>query len=128
MANTLGWARVTPLIQRSERLRRGAWYRVIDDAASTQNVVLDVDMDGAPRPVKVPRTRLRIRRHRPERLSVVELSSNDPNPARGTSGFLGSIYAVCPKTGSRLRLWGRPDRVVCSSCREIHSVAWDDRC
>ncbi len=128
MANTLGWARVTPRIQRSERLRRGAWYRVIDDPAFTQNVVLDLDIDSAPSQVKVPRTRLRIRRHRPERLSVVELSSDDPNPARGTPSYLGSIYAVCPKTGSRLRLWEHPDRVVCSSCREIHSVAWDDRC
>ncbi len=128
MANTLGWARVSSRIQRSERLRRGAWYRVIDDRASTQNVVLDLDMDGAPSQLKVSRALLRIRQHRPERLSVVELSRDIPNPARGTPSYLGSVYAVCPNTGSRLRLWGQPNRVVCSSCREIHSVAWDDRC
>ncbi len=121
VASAIGWARVRP--KTGLRLRRGAWYPVLTDDR-TKNVEIDV----AEHAVAVPREQVQIRRHRPERFSVVVKSSDDPNRVKGTPEDLGLRYAVCPASHSRVRLSGHPNFLVCPDCGHRYPVAWDDEC
>ena len=121
MSEAIGWARVEP--PGAHSLRRGAWYAVVDDTASTE-VVLDITQ----RQVVIPRHHLRIRRHRPQCFSVVVRTVSDPNPVRGKPEDLGTTYAVCPMSSSRLRLPGHPEQLQCPECGHRFKVAWDDMC
>ncbi len=121
MKETIGWARVKS--PGAYGLRRGVWYPVVDDDAST-GVLLDISL----RTITIPRNILQIRRHQPERFSVVVRLPEDPNPVRGTPRDLGPTYAVCPSSGSRVRLSGHPDHLHCPSCHHLYAVAWDDEC
>ncbi len=121
MKQPLGWARVKP--NGAHLMRRGAWYPVVNDNAATL-VVLDV----ARQNIAVPRDLLDLRRHRPERFSVVVKEISDPNPVRGTVSDLGLTYAVCPLSRSRIRLNGHPDELECPDCGYRHQVAWEERC
>jgi len=121
MTDVAGWARVEP--PGAYSLRRGAWYPVVDDTASTEVV-----LDNTQRLVVIPRHHLRIRRHRPECFSVVVRAPDDPNPVRGTPEDLGLTYAVCPLSSSRIRLEGRPEILECPKCGHRFKVAWGDRC
>ncbi len=121
MSQAIGWARVEP--PGAYSLRRGAWYPVLDDTASTE-VVLDITQ----RQVVIPRHHLRIRRHRPECFSVVVRSEEDHNPMRGKPEDLGHTYAVCPLSSSRIRLSGHPEQLECPNCGHRFKVAWSDMC
>jgi hypothetical protein len=121
MKEPLGWARVRP--PGAYSLRRGAWYPVVDDNQSTE-VVIALPI----RTVVIPRGHLQIRRHRPERFSVVVREADDPNPRRGQLNDLGTIYAVCPSFGCRVRLSGHPDEMLCPECGRQFPIAWDDMC
>jgi hypothetical protein len=102
-------------------LRSGAWYPVVADSASP-DVVLAVRH----RTVKLPAQLVEVRRERPHRFTVVVRSRLEVNPAAGTRRDLGARYAVCPASGHRIRLRGRPGRIECPGCGYRGEIAWDE--
>src|SRR5262245_50661685 len=101
------------------RLRQGVWYPVVGEA-SGDRAVLGVGH----RKVAIARRFIEIREQRPERFTVVYRGQGDHNPAEGTKGDLGTIYAVCPACGARVRLQGRPDAAACGKCAHQGEIAW----
>ena len=123
MTAALGWARVRP--PGGYKLRRGQWYAVVSDSGSPL-VFLDVPQRRWN--AGIPRNHLQIRRHPPERFAIVVRTSEDPNPMRGTPADLGLTYAVCPASGSRVRLAGRPEYLECPNCGHHSAIAWEEPC
>jgi hypothetical protein len=121
MTQTQSWARVwvaAPPLDADPMPRQGAWYPVINAGAT--RVVLDVNG----RRVAVPTDLLEIRDRRPERFTVVYRPMYSANPAFGTRDDLGRVYAVCPVSGTRVRLIGRPRETKCSACGFRGEIAW----
>jgi hypothetical protein len=120
MNETVGWARVWAAIRpnRAPTLRRGAWYRVLEEKPST--VVLGVD----DKRIAVPRRLLEIRPKNPARFSVVHKMDTDPNPVRGTTHDVGRMYAVCPNDRARVPLFGQPEILQCPACGYKGVIAW----
>ena len=112
-----GWARAKPA--GAHIMRLGAWYPIVDER-NPSLIVLDI----ARRNVPVPSDFVEITREAPQQFSVVHRSPEDHNPARGTPDDVGYIYAVCPSSGTRVRLTGEPDHLECPSCGELHRVDW----
>jgi hypothetical protein len=100
-------------------LRQGAWYPVVFDGDS-DHVVLSVERGQA----VVPRRLLEIRSDRPNLFTVVCRGRNVKNPAHGTAHDKGRLYAVCPISGHRVRLFGRPTMARCPVCGYAAEVAW----
>lgn len=112
------WARLWA-IAGAPRLRSGAWYQVIkNDEPET------VDLEVAGQTITVPRELVEIRTDRPHRFTVVYRAIDGANPVEGTSEDLGTRYAVCPYSGSRIRLFGHPESVECRECGYRGLVAW----
>lgn len=118
MSQSIGWARLWS-IAHVPLLRNGAWYPVAGDGAS-RKVVLRVPGGE----IGVPRHLVEIRGQRPPHFTVVYRPLTARNPAKGTRSDLGRTYAVCPKSGSRIRLMGHPDTIECPECGHIGEVAW----
>jgi hypothetical protein len=99
------WARSRG--NRSERagLRRGAWYRVVEDDGKPW-VVLDVHRVE----VRIPREDLELRGERPGTWSVV----HEP-------------HLVCPGCHERRHVAGEPKEVTCPECSHTYPVDWKDR-
>lgn len=118
---TYGWARLYPTarIATNPRLRQGVWYPIVDPDQE-ERVVVEV----LGRRVAVPKRLVEVRPKQPTRFTVVYLARNQPNPAQGTSRYLGRKYAVCPVCGSRVRLGGEPERLLCPKCGHEGEVAW----
>ena len=118
MRRSEGWARVAPQEARAgaHLMRLGAWYQIVGNPAPTL-VVLDI----ARRNVAIPRDLLQISPLRPERFSVVPRS---PSKLRGKSDDSSSTYAVCPVSGTRVRLSGHPESVECPNCGHRGAVVW----
>jgi hypothetical protein len=114
----LSWARLWS-VAHVPLLRNGAWYPVVGDGASLK-VVLDVPGGQ----IAVSRRLVELRDQRPSNFTVVHQPTGARNPARGTTCDLGRTYAVCPNSGSRVRLAGRPDSVRCPECGHVGLVAW----
>jgi hypothetical protein len=121
VSGAFGWARVRP--PGAHYLRRGAWYPVVNDSA-TSLVVLDV----ARRNVAVSRGSVELRRDVPDTFSVVIRSPEDPKPGRINGKYLGLTYAVCPRTRARVGFEGRPDTLECPVCGGSHAVDWEVIC
>ncbi|UCD25249.1 MAG: hypothetical protein JSW51_04820 [Gemmatimonadota bacterium] len=117
MTGTLGWARLWAVANAS-KLRSGAWYPIKTDRENS----IDVEVAGGT--VTVPRSLVEIRDQRPHRFTVVYRPVESHNPAEGTKADVGSTYAVCPFSGSRVRLSGHPDYVECRACGYRGLVAW----
>jgi len=121
MTQPLGWARIwaaAPPVTADPMPRQGAWYPVVSTGES--RVVLEVQGQR----VTVPTDVIEIRDKRPERFTVVYRAMNTPNPAEGTRANLGHIYAVCPVSGTRVRLIGHPRETKCPECGYRAEVAW----
>lgn len=121
MMASLGWARVFPAARRPRAdpmARLGVWYPVVSRGAS--RVVLDVHG----RRLDLPDDLVEIRAKRPDRFTVVYRTETDVNPAAGTKRDLGRVYAVCPTSGTRVRLYGHPDELECPACGHKGEVAW----
>lgn len=86
-------------------LRRGAWYRVVEDDGKPW-VVLDVHRVE----VRVPREDLELRQQRPTAWSVV----NEP-------------HLVCPGCHERRHVTGQVREVTCPECGHAYPVDWSDR-
>ena len=100
-----GWARSRG--ERAEKggLRRGAWYRIVEDDGKAW-VVVDVHHVE----VRVPKDDVEVRRERPKTWSVV----HEP-------------HLVCPGCHQRRHLAGQPKEVKCSECGNSYPVDWADR-
>ncbi len=121
MDQPLGWARAwfaAPPFVSDPMLRQGAWYPVI----STGDTRTVLEIQG--RRVAVPSEQVEIRPKRPERFTVVYRPRGGVNPARGTRADVGWVYAVCPMSGSRVRLVGQPRETKCPACGFRGEIAW----
>jgi len=88
-----------------EGLRRGAWYRIVEEAAQPW-IVLDVHQVE----VRVPKDNVDIRKDRPKAWSVV----HEP-------------HLVCPGCHKRQYVSGQPKDVKCVECGNSFGVEWQDR-
>jgi hypothetical protein len=121
MPEPVGWARIwaaAPPLNAKPMLRQGVWYPVV----STGDKRAVVEVRG--RRLAVPNDVLEIRDRRPTRFTVVYRPANGANPARGTRADLGRVYAVCPVSGTRVRLVGRPRETKCPGCGHRGEIAW----
>lgn len=121
MTQPLGWARVWVAAQPLDvepMPRQGAWYPIVSTGATRS--VLEV----RGRRIAVPTDCLEIRKQRPERFTVVYRAVNSANPAFGTRADLGRVYAVCPVSGTRLKLIGHPRETKCPECGHRGEIAW----
>ena len=100
----LGWARSRGDRAEREGLRRGAWYRVVEEPGKPW-VVLDVHNVE----VRVQKESLEVRRERPKAWSVVR----EP-------------HLVCPGCHRRQYVSGQPKDVQCHECGSRHTVDWND--
>jgi len=98
------WARSRGDRGEKEGLRRGAWYRVVEDTGKPW-VVLDVHRVE----VRVPRADLELRREPPKAWSVV----HEP-------------HLVCPGCHQRRHVSGKPAEVKCVECGRNYAVDWED--
>jgi hypothetical protein len=76
------------------------------------------------RTVRVPAWLLEVRHERPNKFTVVRLPRGNGNAAGGTTKDLGRMYAVCPASGHRIRLFGEPSQLECPGCGYRGEVAW----
>lgn len=104
MADT-EWARSRGERAENEGLRRGAWYRVVEDGGKPW-VVLDVHHVE----VRVPRDNVDVKGDAPKTWSVV----HEP-------------HLVCPGCHQRRHLSGQPKEVKCTECGNGYAVDWTDR-
>ncbi len=101
----MGWARSRGAGAEKEGLRRGAWYRVVEESAKPW-IVLDVHQVE----VRVPKETVEIRKERPKAWSVV----HEP-------------HLVCPGRHKRQHVSGQPKDVKCPECGNSFGVDWQDR-
>lgn len=98
------WARSRGERAEKEGLRRGAWYRVVEDMAKPW-VVLDVHHVE----IRVPRENIEIRGQPPKNWSVVH------HP-----------YLVCPGCHTRRYVSGEPKDYRCPECGNTYAIDWKD--
>lgn len=101
----LGWARSRGRSAEKEGLRRGAWYRVVEDTGKSW-VVLDVHHVE----IRVPKDDVDVRREAPKAWSVV----HEP-------------HLVCPGCHQRRHVAGQPKEVKCGECGNSYVVDWADK-
>ena len=110
---TTQWARLQQDVDCG--LRRGAWYPTV--VLGWTRVLLDVH--GKRR--SVPFHYLEIVENRPDYWTVVRRAGNATLiPERWAKG-----YVVCPSCSYRQLPIGRPAKLRCDHCQEVHEVAWD---
>jgi hypothetical protein len=100
-----GWARSRGDRAEREGLRRGAWYRVVEDDNKPWLVVDVHEVE-----VRVPKDAVEVRRERPKVWSVV----HEP-------------HLVCPTCHGRRHISGQPREVSCPECGTSYAVDWSDR-
>jgi hypothetical protein len=100
-----GWARSRGERAEQEGLRRGAWYRIVEDSGKPW-VVVDVHQVE----VRVPKELVEIRTDRPKGWSVVH-----------------APHLVCPGCHKRQHVVGQPREVTCHECGNSYAVDWKDR-
>ncbi|HVH09379.1 MAG TPA: hypothetical protein VM736_06250 [Gemmatimonadales bacterium] len=104
MAN-LKWARSRGNRAEKEGLRRGAWYRVVEEPGQAW-LVLDVNQVE----IRVGKDDLELRADRPRAWSVV----HEP-------------HLVCPGCHKRQHVTGQPKEVKCYECGNAYAVDWKDK-
>jgi hypothetical protein len=98
------WARSRGDLGEKEGLRRGAWYRVVEDNGNPW-VVLDVHNVE----IRIPREDVEVRADRPHTWSVVR------HP-----------YLVCPGCHTRRYVIGEPRGYRCPECGNEYPIDWRD--
>jgi hypothetical protein len=101
----IGWARSRGDRAEREGLRRGAWYRIVEDSKQAW-VVLDVHRVE----IRVPRENLEVTKDLPKVWSVV----HEP-------------HLVCPGCHHRQHVSGQPREVKCFECGNTYGIEWQDR-
>lgn len=102
---TAAWARSRGERAEQAGLRRGAWYRVVEDSGKSW-VVLDVHQVE----VRIPKDDLELRADRPTTWSVV----HEP-------------HLVCPGCHERRYIATEPKSLQCPECGHTFLVDWADR-
>lgn len=110
-----GWATSAP--GQADRLRRGAWYPVLEETADG-HVVVEVDQQ----PLRLRREDVMIRPDRPDTWSVVVRTGVLRPTLAGQK--LVTRYAVCPDCSSRQEFEGEPETLICNRCRRAAKVDW----
>ncbi|MFN2571239.1 MAG: hypothetical protein ABR537_06450 [Gemmatimonadales bacterium] len=99
------------------KLRRGAWYRVVE--LNDLQAVIEVNR----RKVGVLRAWLEIQPRPPRRWSVVRVAKDN----RKAPAHLRGTYGVCPSCRTRAPLPKRTvDTLVCARCRQEFEINWDE--
>lgn len=98
------------------KLRRGAWYRVVD--LTDLQAVIEVNR----RRVDVLRAWLEIRERPPLRWSVVSKGPEE----RKVPPHLRGTYGVCPSCRARAPLPKRVRTLTCARCRQEFEVNWSE--
>ena len=111
--SALRWARLNADLKL--RLRRGAWYRVLE--LRTLEAVLDVN--GVR--VNVPRPFLKIVATPPRRWAIVR-----PRATRPGRPDVAGQYAVCPNCREREPIDKRMSSLRCGRCNGLFEVDWND--
>jgi hypothetical protein len=101
----LRWARSRADRAEKEGLRRGAWYRVVEEPGQAW-LVLDVNQVE----IRVPKDSIELRTDRPRAWSVV----HEP-------------HLVCPGCHKRHHVTGQPKDVKCYECGNTYTVDWKDK-
>ncbi len=96
------------------KLRRGAWYRVLE--LNDLQAVIEVNH----RRIGVLRAWLEIQRRPPQRWSVVEGSKDN----RKAPPHLRGTYGVCPNCRARAPLPKRAKAHQCAKCRGEFEINW----
>ena len=99
------WARSRGDRAEKEGLRRGAWYRVVEEPGQTW-LVLDVNRVE----IRVPKDSIELRTDQPRAWSVV----HEP-------------HLVCPGCHRRQHVSGQPKDVKCNECGNTYTVDWKDK-
>ena len=100
----IGWARSRGNRAEGQGLRRGAWYRVVEDTKKNY-VVLDVHHVE----IRIPRDDLEIRAERPKAWSVVR----EP-------------HLVCPGCHARTVIPEGGREAKCAECGRSYPIDWND--
>jgi hypothetical protein len=100
-----GWARSRGERAEKEGLRRGAWYRVVEDTGKPW-LVLDVHHVE----VRVPKDDVDVKREAPKVWSVVH-----------------QPHLVCPGCHERRHVAGQPKDLKCAGCGNSYAVDWADK-
>ncbi len=108
------WARLQSNVHC--RLRRGAWYRVVD--LTPAEATLDVNREQVP----VPRASLKIVSSLPHYWTIVVR----PRDAKCLPVLWGDKYAVCPGCRNRTQIKGAPQTMRCPRCDRTYRVAWEE--
>ncbi|MGH7521260.1 MAG: hypothetical protein ACREMI_08260 [Gemmatimonadales bacterium] len=99
------------------KLRRGAWYRVLE--LTDLQAVIEVNR----RKVGVLRAWLEIQQRPPQRWSVVQGSAEN----RKAPPHLRGTYGVCPNCRARAPLPKRTARALeCARCRQEFEINWTE--
>lgn len=121
----IGWARTSGEFAAQRGLRRGEWYKVVEDEG-TGWLLLDVnDVQ-----VRVTRDHLQVRSDPPRTWSVVQLSPKEAAVEAKKHGHPmdaahGALF-VCPGCRSRHHFGGRPKEIACPKCGKTWPVDWSD--
>ncbi len=121
MSPNMQWARKWPATRRAvaDSLRKGAWYRVLEEKPTDGVLVLDV----ATRELPVPRAAVELRGFPPERFTVVYRTLEELE-LEAAHGQVSRSYAVCPMSGTRIPLSGHPESLECPECHFRGEVGW----
>lgn len=96
------------------RLRRGAWYRVLEEKD------LEVVIEVGGRPKAFLKAMIEIVDRPYPKWTVVRAPKGVPRAS------LGDPYGVCPSCGERAKLPRRAKRLKCPACKWEFEVAWDE--
>ena len=119
----IGWARGTGDFAAEWGLRRGEWYRVVEDSGAPW-LRLDVNQVE----VRITRDQLLVRRHEPWTWSVVRLTPAGAAVEAKRHGHANDeahrTYLVCPGCHGRHHLATQPKELWCPQCGKIYPVDW----
>lgn len=116
-----GWARSRGSQAEPDGLRRGAWYRVVDDIAPDY-VVLDVNQVQ----IRVAREHVQLRGGPPTAWSVVQPSRGEAEAHGRPSTRLREPHFVCPRCHTRYHLVQGLQELKCLECQQTYPIEWQD--
>lgn len=104
-------------------LRRGAWYRVLNESKSTI-VVLDVNKKAIP----ADRSMFDFTTEKPRKWSVVRLDPQKDAAEMASDAGLGPLYGVCPNCAGRAILKPDDTQLKCRVCELLFEIDWLTNC